>query len=40
MNTEWGDQQLRLSEHVSVLRGHDNGKYPSGNSLRIPGVRE
>ncbi len=40
MNTEWGDQQLRLSEHVSVLRGHDNGKYPSGNSLLIHGRRE
>lgn len=37
---DWGDDELRLTEHVSVLRGTDNGKYPSGNSLLVRGEGE
>ena len=37
---EWGDRELRLTEHVSVLVGADNGKYPSGNSLVVRGSGE
>ena len=36
----WGDQERRLSEHVSVLVGTNSGKYPSGNSLLVRGKRE
>lgn len=36
----WGDAERRLTDHVSVLVGDDNGKYPSGNSLVVRGVGE
>ena len=37
---DWGDAQRRLTQHISVLVGDDNGKYPSGNSLVIRGDGE
>jgi glyoxylase-like metal-dependent hydrolase (beta-lactamase superfamily II) len=37
---EWGDAERRLTDHVSVLVGTDNGKYPSGNSLVVRGSGE
>ncbi len=37
---DWGDAERRLTDHVSVLVGDDNGKYPSGNSLVIRGDGE
>lgn len=39
-DVDWGDAEVRLSEHVSVLVGADNGKYPSGNSLLVRGDGE
>jgi glyoxylase-like metal-dependent hydrolase (beta-lactamase superfamily II) len=39
-DVDWGEQELRLTEHVSVLVGSDNGKYPSGNSLVVRGAGE
>jgi len=39
-DVDWGDRELRLTEHVSVLVGVDNGKYPSGNSLLVRGDGE
>lgn len=40
MKADWGEQERRLSAHVSVLVGTDTGKYPSGNSLLVRGTRE
>ena len=40
MIVDWADDELRLTEHVSVLVGTDNGKYPSGNSLVVRGDGE
>ena len=40
MIVDWADDELRLTEHVSVLVGTDNGKYPSGNSLVVRGEGE
>jgi glyoxylase-like metal-dependent hydrolase (beta-lactamase superfamily II) len=40
MIVDWADAELRLTEHVSVLVGADNGKYPSGNSLVVRGDGE
>ncbi len=37
---DWGDDELRLTEQVSVLVGDDSGKYPSGNSLIVRGEGE
>ena len=37
---DWADREVRLTEHVSVLVGADNGKYPSGNSLLVRGAGE
>lgn len=36
----WGDDELRLTDRVSVLVGADNGKYPSGNSIVVRGRSE
>jgi glyoxylase-like metal-dependent hydrolase (beta-lactamase superfamily II) len=36
----WGDDRLRLTNRVSVLRGEANGAYPSGNSLLVEGAGE
>ena len=40
MIQSWGNQERRLSDHVSVLVGTNSGKYPSGNSLLVRGKRE
>lgn len=37
---DWGDDEQRLTEYVSVLVGTDNGRYPSGNSLLVRGEGE
>lgn len=38
--TDWGDQERRLTDQVSVLIGDDSGRYPSGNSLVVRGDGE
>ena len=40
MIVDWADAERRLTDHVSVLVGADNGKYPSGNSLVVRGDGE
>lgn len=40
MAVDWGDQQIRLNDAVSVLQGAENGAYPSGNSLLVEGAAE
>lgn len=40
MTAEWGDQELRLTDAVSVLLGAEKGAYPSGNSLVVRGAGE
>lgn len=37
---DWGEDELRLTERVSVLRGESNGRYPSGNSILVHGDGE
>lgn len=37
---DWGDEELRLTDAVSVLRGADRGSYPSGNSILVRGSAE
>ncbi|MGH1488960.1 MAG: MBL fold metallo-hydrolase, partial [Acidimicrobiales bacterium] len=37
---QWGEDELVLTEHVSVLRGEANGAYPSGNSVVVKGASE
>ena len=29
-SVDWGDRELRLTDHVSVLTGDEGGRYPSG----------
>jgi glyoxylase-like metal-dependent hydrolase (beta-lactamase superfamily II) len=36
----WGDDELRLTDSVSVLCGTDRGAYPSGNSVVVRGRGE
>lgn len=40
MIVDWGIDEVRLTESVSVLAGAEKGKYPSGNSLLIRGTAE
>jgi glyoxylase-like metal-dependent hydrolase (beta-lactamase superfamily II) len=40
MIIDWGEDELRLTEQVSVLRGDNRGSYPSGNSLVVRGDGE
>ncbi len=40
MIVDWGADERRLTESVSVLVGDDNGAYPSGNSLLVRGAGE
>ena len=35
---DWGDDERRLTDSVSVLIGDANGAYPSGNSLLVRGA--
>ena len=37
---DWGDDERRLTDSVSVLVGDANGAYPSGNSLLVRGRAE
>ena len=37
---DWGADERRLTDRVSVLVGDDNGKYPSGNTLVVRGDGE
>jgi len=37
---DWGEQQKKLTDSVSVLVGAENGAYPSGNSVLIQGKGE
>jgi len=40
MTIDWGASARRLTPHVAVLAGPDNGAYPSGNSLYVRGEGE
>lgn len=40
MLANWGDDEKKLTDRVSVLVGAENGKYPSGNSLLVRGAGE
>ena len=40
MIVDWGADERRLNETVSVLVGPSNGAYPSGNSLLVRGAAE
>lgn len=37
---DWTEDARKLTEHVTVLVGPDNGAYPSGNSLVVQGAGE
>lgn len=37
---DWGEQEIRLTDAVSVLTGADAGRYPSGNSVVVRGSSE
>lgn len=40
MIVDWGQNERKLTETVSVLIGDDNGAYPSGNTLLVRGAGE
>ena len=40
MTKDWGDDERRLTDSVSVLVGPANGAYPSGNTLLVRGASE
>jgi glyoxylase-like metal-dependent hydrolase (beta-lactamase superfamily II) len=40
VTADWGDDERRLTDTVSVLVGPANGAYPSGNSLLVRGASE
>lgn len=40
MTVDWGDQERRLTDRVSVLEGDARGGYPSGNSVLVRGASE
>jgi glyoxylase-like metal-dependent hydrolase (beta-lactamase superfamily II) len=40
MLADWGEEERRLTDRVSVLMGARNGAYPSGNSLLVRGSSE
>ncbi|MDP6977143.1 MAG: MBL fold metallo-hydrolase [Myxococcota bacterium] len=40
MIVEWGEDERKLTDRVSVLVGGENGKYPSGNTLIVKGESE
>jgi len=37
---DWGDEELKLTDNVSVLQGAAKGSYPSGNSVLVRGSDE
>jgi glyoxylase-like metal-dependent hydrolase (beta-lactamase superfamily II) len=40
MLAQWGDDERKLTDRVSVLVGAKNGMYPSGNTLLVRGASE
>jgi glyoxylase-like metal-dependent hydrolase (beta-lactamase superfamily II) len=40
MSIDWGNDERRLTDSVSVLVGDANGAYPSGNTLLVRGAGE
>ena len=40
MISDWGSDERRLTDSVSVLVGDANGAYPSGNTLLVRGAGE
>ena len=40
MLADWGDDERKLTDRVSVLVGVGNGMYPSGNTLLVRGAGE
>lgn len=40
MNIDWGDDEIKLTNSVSVLAGVKRGVYPSGNSMVVSGTSE
>ncbi|MEZ5256848.1 MAG: MBL fold metallo-hydrolase [Ilumatobacteraceae bacterium] len=40
MIADWADDELRLTDTVSVLLGAERGVYPSANSLFVRGAAE
>jgi len=40
MLADWGDDERKLTDRVSVLVGTKNGTYPSGNTLLVRGAGE
>ena len=40
MLAEWGDDERKLTDRVSVLVGANSGRYPSGNTLLVRGAGE
>ena len=40
MLADWGNDELKLTDRVSVLVGAKNGLYPSGNTLLVRGAGE
>lgn len=40
MTVEWGPDERKLTNYVSVLIGEKNGNYPSGNTLLVRGESE
>ncbi len=40
MLADWGDDERKLTDRVSVLIGAENGLYPSGNTLLVRGAGE
>ena len=40
MTIDWGNDERRLTDSVSVLVGGENGAYPSGNTLLVRGAGE
>ena len=40
MLADWGDDERKLTDRVSVLIGTKNGTYPSGNTLVVRGAGE
>ena len=37
---DWGENERKLTDRVSVLVGQDRGAYPSGNSVLVRGASE
>lgn len=40
MQIDWGEDEIKLTDAVSVLQGASKGAYPSGNSVLVKGASE